>query len=238
MSPKAFQVPGDAALTYSAMLYPADTATASGALLILAHGAGAGQSHPFMTRYARGLADLGLDIVTFNFPYMDAGRKAPDRAPVLEEAFRRVVSGAANERHLSAKAPRIFIGGKSMGGRMATHLAAAPDAWPADAPTLSGTVVFGYPLSPPGGSRVSPDRVSHLLRIRVPTLIVQGTRDTFGSPEDLHRAIDAGGGNAAISIQGVEGADHSLGIRSTKTRSQDEIDTSVWDTVAAFVLRS
>lgn len=235
MSPMAFQAPGDLAMTYSAMLYPADKATATGALLILAHGAGAGQSHPFMTRYARGLADRGIDVVTFNFPYMDSGRKAPDRAPVLEEAFRRVVSGAVAQRHLSAHPPRVFIGGKSMGGRMATHLAATPESWPADAPALAGVVVFGYPLSPPGGSRVSPDRVSHLLRVRVPTLIVQGTRDTFGSPDAVQGAIEGAGGNASITIHAIDGGDHSLGIRQTKTRSQDVVDTGVWDRVAAFM---
>jgi predicted alpha/beta-hydrolase family hydrolase len=228
-------VPGDEPLTSAAMLYPADNAGPLNTLFVFAHGAGGGQSHPFMVRYARALAERGLDVVTFNFPYMQAGRKSPDRAPVLEDAFRRVVSGAAAHRHVSAN--KLIIGGKSMGGRMATHLAAS-DAWPADTPPLNGVVVFGYPLSPPGGpSRVSPDRVSHLLRIKVPTLIVQGTRDSFGAPDSIRAAIDEAGGNAAIIIHGVEGGDHSLSIRPTKSRTQADVDATVFDAVVDLVGR-
>ncbi len=230
----AFHVTGDATLTHSATLYPADTATRLGALLILAHGAGAGQSHPFMVRYARGLAERGLDIATFNFPYMEAGRRAPDRAPVLEDAFRRVLVAAARHRHVEAT--RLFIGGKSMGGRMATHLAAAPEVWPSGAPPLDGVIVFGYPLSPPGGSRVSPDRVSHLKKITVPTLIVQGTRDTFGGPDDIMAALETACCNheaPPITVYPVEGGDHSLAVR--RGRAIPPIDHDVWDRVVAFV---
>ena len=92
------------------------------ALLVLAHGAGAGQQHPFMTSVAKGLAARSVDVVTFDFPYVRARKKVPDRAPVLEQAFSEVVSVA---REWSA-ASRFFIGGKSMGGRIATHLGAAP----------------------------------------------------------------------------------------------------------------
>jgi predicted alpha/beta-hydrolase family hydrolase len=239
MSPVAFHVPGDAALTQSAMLYQADEATRLRALLVLAHGAGAGQSHPFMVRYARGLAAHGLDVVTFNFPYMETGRRAPDRAPVLEDAFRRAIVGATAHRHVDAT--RLFIGGKSMGGRMATHLAARPEDWPAEAPRLDGVVVFGYPLNPPGGSRSSQDRTSHLMKITVPTLIVQGTRDNFGGPDDLRAAL-SGNKQKAFTIHAVEGGDHSLAVRRGRTHAgatgpsaQDEVDQDVWARVAAFV---
>ncbi|HUE89253.1 MAG TPA: alpha/beta fold hydrolase [Vicinamibacterales bacterium] len=210
---------GSGGLPHAARLYAADTATGRGALLVLAHGAGAGQSHPFMVRYAQGLAERGLDIVTFDFPYMEAGRRAPDRAPVLEEAFRRVVAAAGARPQLNAR--RLFIGGKSMGGRMATHVAAAPDLWPEHAPPLAGVVVFGYPLNPPGGaSKRSPDRVSHLARIAVPVLIVQGTRDTFGGPDAIRAAMPH-----AI-VHDVAGGDHSPAAR---------YDQAVLDGVAAFV---
>ena len=189
------------------------------ALLILAHGAGAGQQHPFIVRYARGLAERGLDVVTFDFPYMQAGRKAPDRAPILETAFRTAVVEVSRMPGLEGH--RLYIGGKSMGGRMATHLAAAEDVWPTDARPLSGVVVFGYPLNPPGGpSKRSPDRVSHLARIRVPTLIVQGTRDTFGGPEDVRRAMPH------AQVHALTGADHSPSAK---------FDQEVWDRVATFV---
>jgi uncharacterized protein len=232
MSPVAFHVAGDAPLTTSALLYPSEAPARLETLFVLAHGAGAGQSHPFMVRYARGLAERGLDVVTFNFAYMEAGKKSPDRAPVLEDTFRRVIVAAAAHRRVTAK--RLLIGGKSMGGRMATHLAAAPESWPDQAPPLDGVVVFGYPLNPPGGpSRVSPDRVSHLLRITVPTLIVQGTRDSFGGPDDITRAVKTAGGNAAIAVHPVDGGDHSLTVKS-KARPQNIADAAVFDAVVAL----
>ena len=201
MLPSPFDA-GAGGAAHAARLYSADRARARGALLVLAHGAGAGQSHPFIVRYASGLAERGLDVVTFDFPYIQAGRRAPDRAPVLEEAFRRVITAAGVRPEL--KGCRLFIGGKSMGGRMATHVAAAPDLWPAEAPALAGIVVFGYPLNPPGGpSKRSPDRVSHLPRIAVPVLIVQGTRDPFGGPDAIDDAMPH------ANIHPVTGADHS-----------------------------
>jgi uncharacterized protein len=237
VSSVAFHVAGDPPLTTSALLYPAEGPARLKTLFVLAHGAGAGQSHPFMVRYARGLAERGLDVVTFNFAYIEAGRKSPDRAPVLEETFRRVIVAAASHRQVSAR--RLLIGGKSMGGRIATHLAGAPESWPDAAPPLNGVVVFGYPLNPPGGpSRVSPDRVSHLLRITVPTLIVQGTRDGFGSPEAILTAVKSAGGNPAIAVHPVEGGDHSLSIPKNKTRSQAEVDDAVFEAVIALAQAS
>lgn len=231
MSPVAFHVDGDAPPVTAALLYRADVATRRDTLFVLAHGAGQGQASPWMVRYARALSDRGLDVVTFNFPYMEAGRRAPDRAPVLEDAFRRVILSAAAHRHVHAR--RLVIGGKSMGGRMATHLAAARDDWPTVAPPLKAVVVFGYPLNPPGGSKRSPDRVSHLLSLAVPTLIVQGTRDTFGGPDAIRRAIDADGAKPPITLYPVVGGDHSLAVRKS-TQSQDAIDREVWDTVVGW----
>jgi uncharacterized protein len=230
MGPVAFHVKGDAALSHGALLYQADSGARRDVLCVLAHGAGQGQSSPWMMRYARGLADRGLDVVTFDFPYMQAGRRAPDRAPVLEDAFRRVIVSAAAHRHVQAN--RLMIGGKSMGGRMATHLAAAPGAWPSDAPPLDAVVVFGYPLNPPGGSKTSPDRVSHLLQLTVPTLIVQGTRDSFGGPDDIRRALADRGGKSTIHIHAVDGGDHSLAVRRKGATSGDE---QIWDAVVSWM---
>jgi uncharacterized protein len=210
---------GNGGLPHAAQRYAANPSTARGVLLVLAHGAGAGQSHPFMVRYAQGLAERGLDVVTFDFPYIQAGRRAPDRAPVLEEAFRNVVAAISTRQDLQPR--RLFIGGKSMGGRMATHVAAAPDLWPAQAPPLAGVVVFGYPLNPPGGpSRRSPDRVSHFASIAVPLLIVQGTRDTFGGPDAIRAAAPR------ATVQAVVGASHSPAAT---------FDQVVLDGVVAFV---
>jgi predicted alpha/beta-hydrolase family hydrolase len=223
MDPLPFSVPGDADLAHSAVLYRAAPAGRLDCLIVLAHGAGGGQSHPFMVRYARGLAERGIDVVTFDFPYIQRKRSAPDRAPVLESTFRRVISAASSRPETAGD--RLFIGGKSMGGRMATHVAAGAAS---DVPGLQGVVVFGYPLNPPGGpSRRSPDRVSHLARVTVPMLIVQGTRDHFGGPQSIEEALrGAGAVAAAHRVFGVPGGDHSLAAK---------FDQTVWDQVVAFV---
>lgn len=237
MSPTRFHVSGDPDGTAAATLYPADKGGPSLALLVLAHGAGAGQSSPFMTTYAAGFAARGLDVVTFNFPYMEGRRRAPDRAPVLEDSFRRTVVEAA--RHPRVRGSRLFIGGKSMGGRMATHLAAAPDAWP-DAPPLAGVVVFGYPLTPPGG-RAASDRVSHLHRISVPTLVVQGTRDSFGGPSDVQATLKAGLPGRKphpIEVLPVEGGDHSFAVPKSSGRHQADVHRDVMDLVVQWIRRT
>ena len=231
MSPIAFSLPGDPGTAVAAALYPADTDRSISALLVLAHGAGAGHFHPFMTAYATAFAERGVTVVTFNFPYMDARRKTPDRAPVLEDAFRRAVAGAVAHRHVRAE--HLFIGGKSMGGRMATHIASALDKWP-EAPRPSGVVVFGYPLTPPGGARKQ-DRVSHLLKLTVPTLIVQGTRDSFGGPDEVKAALAGaaapltGCPTPPIEILRVEGGDHSFAVLKSAGRSQAEVHRDIQD---------
>jgi uncharacterized protein len=225
MSPLAFRIPGDPDTSAAAALYSARNQDGPG-LLVLAHGAGAGHFSPFMVAYATGLAARGCDVVTFNFPYMEARR----RSPALEDAFRRAIVGASGHRHVHAR--RLFIGGKSMGGRIATHLAAAPDAWP-DAPPLNGAVVFGYPLKPPGGPGRT-DRVSHLEQIRVPTLIVQGTRDSFGGPDDMRAALIS---SAPIDILPVEGGDHSFKVPKSSGRDQDQVHEAILDAVVAWMRR-
>ena len=211
------------------ILYPATGATNRHTLFVLAHGAGAGHIHPFIVRYATGLAEHGFDVVTFNFPYIQAGRRTPDRAPVLEDAFREVIRGAA--AHPQVEAARLIIGGKSMGGRMATHLAAAPELWPADAPPLDGVVVLGYPLRPPGGRG---DRVSHLLRIAVPTLIIQGTRDSFGGPDAVRSAL--AGRQPQITIHPIDGGDHSFAVLKSTGRTQDQVDREIWDRITSWAI--
>jgi predicted alpha/beta-hydrolase family hydrolase len=198
-----------------------DPAAAGGtprALLVLAHGAGAGQQHPFMVATARGLATRGLDVVTFDFPYMARGRGAPDRPPVLEQSFRDVVGAARGW----SGASRLFIGGKSMGGRMATHLGAQ------GLPGLNGIVVLGYPLHPPG--KPEQLRVAHLPSIDVPVLIVQGERDTFGGPGEFTPHLAAM--KAKVTLHEVKGADHSLSVRGAKGKG---VHDSILDAVVKWV---
>lgn len=182
----------------------------TGRLLVLAHGAGAGQHHPFMTAMASQLAVRGIDVVTFDFGYMHAGRKVPDRAPVLEACFGGVIDWAV-ERHEFAS-PRLLIGGKSMGGRMATHLAAAGFVARSGAgPALAGVVALGYPLHPPGKPQQL--RIAHLGSIRAPWLIVQGSRDTFGTPDELRPVVDSM--TASVTLHVVDGGDHSFAVART-----------------------
>jgi predicted alpha/beta-hydrolase family hydrolase len=193
------------------------------AVLILAHGAGAGERHPFMVAFGRGLAAAGIDVVTFNFPYMDQKRKVPDRAPVLEAHFRQTIhtvrAGDLEDR-------RLFIGGKSMGGRIATHLAAQGDV-----DMLKGVFALGYPLHPPG--RPNQPRSAHLPSIRAPVLIVQGERDTFGTPAELGPVLKTM--TAPVTLHVVDGGDHSLNVRG---RSSEQVYAPVFAAMVEWVRRS
>ena len=231
MSPVAFQLPGDPDTSVAAALYAPEGAPNLDALFVFAHGAGAGQSHPFMTSYANGLAARGVTVVTFNFPYMEKRRKTPDRAPVLEDAFRRSIVGAVN--HPDVKASKLFIGGKSMGGRMATHLGAYLDKWP-DVRRPSGIIALGYPLSPPRGKRTG-DRVAHLKTLTIPTLIVQGTRDSFGGPDEVRDAVFEHDARPPIDIVPVDTGDHSFAVLKSGGRDQNAVHAQILDTVAEWI---
>ena len=191
---------------------------AAKAVLVLAHGAGAGQHHPFMAGLARAIAAHGIDVVTFDFPYKRLQKSAPDRPPALEQAFREAVDAARGW----SQAGRLYIGGKSMGGRIATHLAAQ------GLQSLSGVVCFGYPLHPPG----KPDqlRVAHLPAIATPLLIIQGERDAFGTPAEIRQHLDAM--KADVRLHVVEQADHSLAVRG---RTPAETYATLAGVAAAFI---
>ena len=188
------------------------------ALLVLAHGAGAGQRHPFMVATARGLAARGVDVVTFDFPYIAQGRKAPDRAPVLEQSFRDVIDAARRW----SRAGRLFIGGKSMGGRMATHLGAQ------SLDGLDGIIALGYPLHPPG--KPEQPRTAHLPAISAPVLIVQGERDAFGTPAELEPVLATM--TARVTLHVVPRADHSLTV---KGKNGAGVHDGVLDTIRSWI---
>lgn len=170
--------------------------------LVLAHGAGAGSSHPWMRRVAAGLEARGIQVVTFDFPYIAAGKSVPDRAPVLEAAWRDVWRGVAAR----AGGP-IFAGGKSMGGRMASMVAAKSGPGHSEGfdPVPAGLVFFGYPLHPP--NKPLQRRDAHLPKIRVPVLFLHGTRDPFGTPDEMD-ALTAGLPGATLRL--VDQGNHSL----------------------------
>lgn len=190
------------------------------AALILGHGAGAGQTSRFMVEAAQGLATRGVITATFDFPYVTAGRKVPDRAPVLETAWRTAIDAARGQ---SGGAP-LFIGGKSMGGRIASHVASQGGAGP-----LGGLVFLGYPLHPPG--RPEQRRDAHLPAIHEPMLFVQGSHDAFGTAAEiralmpsLHRA----------TLHEIAGGDHSFKVSGGRAK-QEPVFNSILDTVVEWI---
>lgn len=187
--------------------------------LILAPGAGAGQKSPFMVRIATAIAAHGFTTATFDFPYMTEGRRVPDRTPVLEARWREAIADARGRFDSTP----LFIGGKSMGGRIASHVAADTGVAP-----LAGLIFFGYPLHPPGKPEQRRDR--HLPDIEAPMLFIQGTRDAFGAAEEI-RALLPGLRRAALHE--IAGGDHSLNVRrAARTRAQDPLDEAVGAAVA------
>ncbi|HEX5070791.1 MAG TPA: alpha/beta family hydrolase [Vicinamibacterales bacterium] len=178
--------------------------------VVLAHGAGAGKDHPWMIRVARAFEAAGFRVVTFNFPYVDARRRVPDRPAVLEAHFAAIWRDAAVE----ATGP-MFAAGKSMGGRIASQVAAKGDLTPVPA----GLVFFGYPLHPPGKPRQRRD--AHLPQITAPMLFLQGSKDPFGSQEEMG-ALVAGLPGARLSI--TEGGDHSL---ATSRKNAESVEAAV-----------
>jgi predicted alpha/beta-hydrolase family hydrolase len=174
--------------------------------LLLAHGAGAGQDHQFMVTLRDALASRGFTTLTFNYAYTETGRKAPDRLPKLLAVHR-----AAADR-LATYCDGVILGGKSMGGRVGSHLAGDED-WDA-----GGLVYFGYPLVPLG--RPEPRDTTHLRNIDAPQLFLAGSRDRL-SPPDLIVPLAAGLPNARAEV--IEGGDHSFKVPKKLDRTQDEV---------------
>jgi predicted alpha/beta-hydrolase family hydrolase len=178
--------------------------TESHDVVVLAHGAGAPMDSPFMNRVAAGLAGHGLRVARFEFPYMHARREggrrgAPDRPQVLLETWKGVVASLGG-------GPRLVIGGKSLGGRIASMVA--------DEVGARGLVCFGYPFHPPG----KPERLrtKHLENLATPALFIQGTRDVFGSAEE----VSSYHLSPRIHVNWIEAGDHSLKPPARSGRSE------------------
>lgn len=190
-----------------------------GPLLALAHGAGAPMDSTFMNAFARGLGEKGVRVARFEFPYMRSRRetgksKPPDREPVLREAWLQVIAELGGGE-------KLVIGGKSMGGRMASLVA--------DEAGVRGLVCLGYPFHPVG--KPGRLRTSHLAALRTPTLIVQGTRDAFGTPEE----VSGYGLSPAIRIVWLEDGDHSWKPRASSGRTERQNLAEGVEAVAEFV---
>lgn len=188
--------------------------------VVVAHGAGVGQDHPFMTQVREGLAAAGYPTLTFNYAYTEAGRRAPDRPPKL-----LAVHEAAADR-LAQYCSRVILAGKSMGGRVASHLA-GDTGWPAAA-----LAYLGYPLVPMGGGEPRP--TDHLQRIVVPQLFVAGTRDRL-SPPPLIEPLAASLPDADVIV--VPDGDHSFTVPKRTGRTNEEVLGDVIAEVADWLLQ-
>jgi uncharacterized protein len=180
------------------------------ALLVLAHGAGAGMSHPFMVAMADLLAEAGVSTLRFQFPYTEAGSKRPDPPAVAHATIRAAVRKAAK----LAPALPLFAGGKSFGGRMTSQAQALEPL-----PNVRGLVFLGFPLHPP--DKPSIDRAAHLAGTRIPLLFIQGTRDALARPVLLRKVMKGLGKRA--TYRPIEGADHSFGVLVRSGRSHREV---------------
>jgi predicted alpha/beta-hydrolase family hydrolase len=192
------------------------------AVAIVAHGAGAGMEHPFMAGAAEGLAEGGVSAMRFNFPYVEEGRRSPDRAPVLVEVWRAALEEAGRR---GAGLP-LVASGKSLGGRMASMLAAEEGASFA----ASAIVFFGYPLHAPG--KADQPRVAHLPDVTVPMLFIQGTQDSLARFDLIEGLVGRLGSGARLHA--VEGGDHSFRVRGAR-RPDGEIGRDLGKVAAAFI---
>ena len=223
-NPKSLIVPLASAAT-TALVYGAEDQPASAAL-ILGHGAGAGQDSPWMVSFSRALSALGLDVITFNFLYTEQHRRLPDRGPLLESCYRAVIEAARQE--VEAARRWLVIGGKSMGGRIATQVAAADPEL-----ALGGLVLLGYPLHPPG--RPAQRRDAHLPAVGRPMLFVQGSRDAFGTPTELAPVLASLA--PAATLHTVEGGDHSFKIGGRDPERQAAADDAIQRTIVEWIRR-
>jgi len=203
----------------SALLLRPKAATS---LYVFAHGAGAGMRHRFMEAVVDRLADRGVATFRYQFPYMEAGRKGPNPAPVLMKTVRSAVAEAIR---LVPDLP-VVAGGKSMGGRM-TSMTAAKEPLPG----VLGLGFFGFPLHAPG--RNSSERGAHLQDVGLPMLFLQGTRDKLADLGLLRPLLETVRPRPALTV--VEGADHSFHVLKSSGRSDEEVLDEICDAFARWV---
>jgi len=206
----------------TAILYPAAKRDQAGITLILGHGAGAGQASSFMVSFATALSARGIETVTFNFLYMEQGRRLPDPKDKLEACYRAVIETVAHRKRAHG---RLAIGGKSMGGRIASQVAAG------DAPDVAGLVLLGYPLHPPG--KKDQLRAKHLAEITAPMLFVQGSRDAFGTPAELRPILKKL--KAPAELFEVAGGDHSFKVLKSAGVTQEDTYKAVLDRIEQWM---
>jgi uncharacterized protein len=192
------------------------------ACCVVAHGAGAGMTHPFMAGVADDLAQRGIATLRYQFPYMERGSKRPDTPTLAHATVRAAVLEAAR---LVPKLP-LFAGGKSFGGRMTSQAQAASAL-----PGVRGLVFLGFPLHPPG--KPSDERAAHLFDVKVPLLFLQGTRDEFADLELLRAFVTRLGPRAALRL--FEDADHSFHVPARTGRRDPEVRAELAAAIARWM---
>src|SRR5438067_10191012 len=205
----------------TAILYPAAKGKRTAVTVVLGHGAGADQNSGFMRMAAADLAARGFDVVTFNFLYKEQGRNAPDPKAKLESCYRAVIEAVIEHRQL--KGNKLIIGGKSMGGRIASQVVAEQSEG------IDGLVFLGYPLHPPG--RLDKMRDEHLPKTKRPMLFVQGSRDVFGTEEEIRAIIKKHRLQADIYM--VASGDHSFKVPKS-IAPQQQVYEDMMDEVAKW----
>lgn len=191
------------------------------ACYVLAHGAGAGMTHPFMEAVATGLGARGIATLRFQFPFMEAGTKRPDPPAVAHAAVRAAVAEAGRLVPQLA----LIAGGRSFGGRMTSQAQAASPL-----PRVQGLAFLGFPLHPAG--RPSADRGKHLADVQVPLLFLQGTRDALADLPLLRQLIGRLGERATLQL--IEDADHAFHVRARTGRKDAEARIEILDAFAAW----
>lgn len=217
---KSLQIAVDADHTVSAIYVDPRAAVAC---YVFAHGAGAGMNHPFMLEVANGLASRKVATLRYQFPYMEAGSKRPDRPDLAQATVLAAVRTAAR------LAPRktLIAGGKSFGGRMTSQAQAA-----APLPKVRGLAFVGFPLHP--ASKPSATRADHFARIDMPMLFIQGDRDALAD-QTLLLPVVQGLGSRAV-LQTIKGADHSFHVRARSGRTDEQALDDLLDGLAGWVM--
>ncbi|HUF89851.1 MAG TPA: alpha/beta family hydrolase [Gemmatimonadota bacterium] len=220
MTRLAFRASRSAGEVSAVVTRPEDAAL----LLVLAHGAGAGMTHPFLESLAAALAQQGIASFRYQFPYMERGSRRPDPAPLLQATVRSAVAAAAS---LAGALP-LLAGGKSMGGRMTSRAAA-------DAPLegVRGLVFFGFPLHPAG--KPGTERADHLAEVEAPMLFLQGSRDRLAGLDLLTPVVEGLGSRATLHV--VADADHSFHVPVRSGRKDAEVIDELARTTAAWAAR-
>jgi predicted alpha/beta-hydrolase family hydrolase len=195
---------------------------AAQAAFVLAHGAGAGMAHPFMTDTAALLADRGIATLRYQFPYMQQGARRPDRPAIAHATVRAAVNQAATQ----LPGLPLFAGGKSFGGRMTSQTQAE-----ASLPGIEGLIFLGFPLHP--AQRPSIDRAAHLANVRVPMLFLQGARDALAEHGLITQVVAELGSRASLTT--IPDADHSFHVPARTGRTDAQILAAVCDAIAAWI---